>query len=61
MPSPNGVYVGAVNRVGWENGGRAREIASRGPGLEFWGAAPFIADPFGPHPGQGRRMTMKTS
>jgi N-carbamoylputrescine amidase len=34
----NGVYVAAVNRVGYEGGSEA--------GLEFWGAS-FVADPFG--------------
>jgi N-carbamoylputrescine amidase len=41
----NGVYVGAVNRVGHENGNvRGNSVA--GAGLEFWGGS-FIADPFG--------------
>jgi N-carbamoylputrescine amidase len=35
----NGVYVAAVNRVGYEQGGA-------GGGLEFWGAS-FVSDPFG--------------
>jgi N-carbamoylputrescine amidase len=35
----NGLYVGAVNRVG-------REAPAGGPGLEFWGSS-FISDPFG--------------
>jgi N-carbamoylputrescine amidase len=34
----NGVYVAAVNRVGYEG--------PPGQGLEFWGAS-FVADPFG--------------
>ena len=34
----NGVYVGAVNRVGFESGS--------GDGLEFWGGS-FVSDPFG--------------
>ncbi|MGP8248048.1 MAG: carbon-nitrogen hydrolase [Bryobacteraceae bacterium] len=34
----NGVYVAAVNRVGYEG--------PAGHGLEFWGAS-FVADPFG--------------
>ena len=41
----NGVYVAAVNRVGFETGdvlGRSAE----GQGLEFWGGS-FLADPFG--------------
>jgi N-carbamoylputrescine amidase len=41
----NGVYVGAVNRVGHE-AGNVRGNAVPGPGLEFWGGS-FIADPFG--------------
>ncbi|MDR3764636.1 MAG: carbon-nitrogen hydrolase [Acidobacteriota bacterium] len=41
----NGVYVGAVNRVGHETGNiRGNEVP--GAGLEFWGGS-FIADPFG--------------
>ena len=41
----NGVYVAAVNRVGFETGNiRGHEAA--GKGLEFWGGS-FIADPFG--------------
>jgi N-carbamoylputrescine amidase len=35
----NGVYVAAVNRVGYEQAGA-------GGGLEFWGAS-FVSDPFG--------------
>ena len=35
----NGIYVGAVNRVG-------HEAPAGGAGLEFWGSS-FIADPFG--------------
>jgi N-carbamoylputrescine amidase len=35
----NGVYVAAVNRVGFEQTGT-------GQGLEFWGAS-FVSDPFG--------------
>ena len=34
----NGIYVGAVNRVGFEG--------NEASGLEFWGSS-FIADPFG--------------
>jgi len=34
----NGIYVGAVNRVGFEG--------SEASGLEFWGSS-FVADPFG--------------
>jgi N-carbamoylputrescine amidase len=41
----NGVYVGAVNRVGLENGD-IRGNRVEGAGLEFWGGS-FIADPFG--------------
>ena len=41
----NGVYVGAVNRVGHENGD-VRGNRVPGAGLEFWGGS-FIADPFG--------------
>ncbi len=37
----NGVYVAAVNRVGWE-----KDPAASGPGIEFWGSS-FLADPFG--------------
>jgi N-carbamoylputrescine amidase len=36
----NGVYVAAVNRVGFEN------TSTSGAGLEFWGST-FICDPFG--------------
>src|SRR5580698_5773761 len=39
----NGVYVAAVNRVGYE--GPVDESA-KDPGLEFWGSS-FVADPFG--------------
>jgi N-carbamoylputrescine amidase len=50
----NGVYVGAVNRVGHEHGDVIHNGATMpGPGdhtpqsgLEFWGGS-FIADPFG--------------
>ena len=46
----NGVFVGAVNRVGFEQGDVAHNgVAMKGPegaGLEFWGGS-FIADPFG--------------
>ena len=50
----NGVYVGAVNRVGHEHGDVLHNgVTMRGPGdhtaesgLEFWGGS-FIADPFG--------------
>ena len=37
----NGVYVAAVNRVGYEG-----KPASGDAGLEFWGNS-FVADPFG--------------
>jgi len=50
----NGVFVGAVNRVGHEHGDVTHNgVTMRGPGdhtpqsgLEFWGGS-FIADPFG--------------
>ena len=50
----NGVFVGAVNRVGHEHGDVEHNgVMMRGPGdhtagsgLEFWGGS-FIADPFG--------------
>ena len=50
----NGVFVGAVNRVGHEHGDVIHNgVTMRGPGdhtphsgLEFWGGS-FIADPFG--------------
>ena len=50
----NGVFVGAVNRVGHEHGDvHHNGVTMRGPGdhtpnsgLEFWGGS-FIADPFG--------------
>jgi len=41
----NGVYVAAVNRVGFEMGDILGYPAS-GPGLEFWGGS-FVCDPFG--------------
>jgi len=41
----NGVYVAAVNRVGFEDGD-IRGKKAPGKGLEFWGAS-FLADPFG--------------
>jgi N-carbamoylputrescine amidase len=41
----NGVYVAAVNRVGFETG-NVRGNEATGKGLEFWGGS-FIADPFG--------------
>jgi N-carbamoylputrescine amidase len=37
----NGVYVAAVNRVGFEN-----PRGAAGEGIEFWGGS-FVADPFG--------------
>ena len=41
----NGVFVGAVNRVGHETGNiRGNEV--QGAGLDFWGGS-FLADPFG--------------
>ena len=46
----NGVFVGAVNRVGHEHGDVVHNGVSmpgpEGAGLEFWGGS-FIADPFG--------------
>jgi N-carbamoylputrescine amidase len=46
----NGVFVGAVNRVGFEHGDVVHNgVIIKGPegaGLEFWGGS-FIADPFG--------------
>jgi N-carbamoylputrescine amidase len=41
----NGVFVGAVNRVGHESGDVLGNRVE-GAGLEFWGGS-FIADPFG--------------
>ncbi len=41
----NGVYVGAVNRVGFETG-NIRGNSAPGQGLEFWGGS-FLCDPFG--------------
>ena len=41
----NGVFVGAVNRVGHETGNiRGNQVT--GAGLDFWGGS-FLADPFG--------------
>lgn len=41
----NGVFVGVVNRVGYETGNiLGKEV--KGAGLEFWGGS-FISDPFG--------------
>ena len=37
----NGVYVAAVNRVGFE-----KQADAAGKGIEFWGGS-FVADPFG--------------
>jgi len=46
----NGVFVGAVNRVGHEHGDVLHHGVNmpgpEGAGLEFWGGS-FIADPFG--------------
>ena len=42
----NGVYVGAVNRVGFETGNIRGNEAKQGQGLEFWGGS-FLCDPFG--------------
>src|SRR6516164_8338875 len=41
----NGVFVGAVNRVGHEHGD-VRGNRATGKGLEFWGGS-FLCDPFG--------------
>ena len=41
----NGVYVGVVNRVGFETG-NIRGNQAAGDGLEFWGGS-FLCDPFG--------------
>src|ERR1700691_6232380 len=41
----NGVYVAAVNRVGFETG-NVRGKTAPGQGLEFWGGS-FFCDPFG--------------
>jgi N-carbamoylputrescine amidase len=41
----NGVYVAAVNRVGYEKGD-IRGNCAAGAGLEFWGGS-FLCDPFG--------------
>ncbi len=41
----NGVYVGVVNRVGFETGD-IRGNSAPGAGLEFWGGS-FLCDPFG--------------
>nr|WP_320131670.1 carbon-nitrogen hydrolase [uncultured Holophaga sp.] len=42
----NGIFVGAVNRVGFETGDIRGDRAKEGQGLEFWGGS-FLADPFG--------------
>ncbi|HLY61870.1 MAG TPA: carbon-nitrogen hydrolase [Terriglobia bacterium] len=44
----NGVYVAAVNRVGFEPANASDDKASPAPkqGIEFWGSS-FICDPFG--------------
>ena len=41
----NGVYVAAVNRVGFEDGD-IRGSKAGGAGLDFWGGS-FLCDPFG--------------
>jgi len=41
----NGVYVGVVNRVGFETG-NIHGNSAPGKGLEFWGGS-FLSDPFG--------------
>jgi len=47
----NGVYVGVVNRVGFETGD-IRGNSAPGKGLEFWGGS-FFCDPFGRVLGEG--------
>jgi len=44
----NGVYVAAVNRVGFEpaSASGGSQSAAAGQGIEFWGSS-FICDPFG--------------
>jgi len=42
----NGIFVAAVNRVGFETGDIRGDRAKDGQGLEFWGGS-FLADPFG--------------
>src|SRR5436305_4158442 len=42
----NGVYVAAVNRIGFEQGDVRGNKATGGKGLEFWGGS-FLSDPFG--------------
>jgi N-carbamoylputrescine amidase len=42
----NGVYVAAVNRVGFEGASASAAHGSSDAGLEFWGNS-FVADPFG--------------
>ena len=42
----NGIFVAAVNRVGFETGNIRGNEAKSGQGLEFWGGS-FLADPFG--------------
>lgn len=42
----NGIFVAAVNRVGFETGNIRGNEAHEGKGLEFWGGS-FLADPFG--------------
>ncbi len=41
----NGIYVGVVNRVGFETS-NIRGNSASGKGLEFWGGS-FFCDPFG--------------
>jgi N-carbamoylputrescine amidase len=42
----NGVYVAAVNRVGFEGASASATHTTSDTGLEFWGNS-FVADPFG--------------
>src|SRR5271168_149695 len=49
----NGVYVGVVNRVGFETGD-VRGNSAPGKGLEFWGGS-FFCDPFGRVLAEGSR------
>ena len=50
----NGVYVAAVNRVGFEN-----PRGAAGEGIEFWGGS-FVADPFGVVLAEGSRTEEET-
>jgi len=55
----NGVYVAAVNRVGFE-AGNVRGKSTPGHGLEFWGAS-FFCDPFWPRPRRSLATTARKS